>query len=41
VLRGGRTLDGHFSGGTDLGPVRIGGAIGGGTTAFSAIDAAQ
>ena len=38
----GRTLDGHFSGGTDLGPVRIGGAIGGGTTAaFSAIDAAR
>ena len=38
----GRTLDGHISGGTELGPVRIGGAIGGGTTAaFSAIDAAR
>ena len=36
----GRTLDGHASGGVDAGPVRLGGALGGGTTrAFSAIDA--
>jgi vitamin B12 transporter len=35
----GRTLDGHASGGFDAGPVRLGGAIGGGTTkAFSAIN---
>ncbi len=35
----GRTLDGHASGGFDAGPVRLGGALGGGTTkAFSAIN---
>ncbi len=35
----GRTLDGHASGGYDAGPVRLGGALGGGTTqAFSAIN---
>ena len=35
----GQTLDGHASGGFDAGPVRLGGAIGGGTTkAFSAIN---
>ncbi|HTN49190.1 MAG TPA: TonB-dependent receptor plug domain-containing protein, partial [Burkholderiaceae bacterium] len=38
----GRTLDGRVSGGTELGPVRVGGALGGGTTtAFSAIDAGR
>ena len=36
----GRTLDGHASGGFDAGAVRLGGALGGGTTkAFSAISA--
>lgn len=35
----GRTLDGTVSGGVDAGPVRLGGALGSGTTrAFSAID---
>jgi len=35
----GRTVDGHASGGVDAGPVRLGGAVGGGSTkAFSAID---
>lgn len=35
----GRTLDGTVSGGVDAGPVRLGGALGTGTTrAFSAID---
>ncbi len=35
----GRTLDGHASGGFDAGPVRLGGALGAGTTkAFSAIN---
>jgi len=35
----GRTADGHVSGGFDAGPMRLGGAVGGGTTkAFSAID---
>ena len=36
----GRTLGGYASGGVDAGPVRLGGALGSGTTrAFSAIDA--
>lgn len=36
----GRTVDGHASGGFDAGAVRLGGAVGGGSTkAFSAIDA--
>jgi vitamin B12 transporter len=36
----GRTLDGHASGGVDAGGVRLGGALGSGTTrAFSAINA--
>ncbi len=38
----GRTLDGRISAGADAGPVRLGGAVGGGTTAaFSTIDPAR
>ncbi|HSQ10936.1 MAG TPA: TonB-dependent receptor, partial [Burkholderiaceae bacterium] len=39
---GGRTLNGRASAGVDAGPVRLGGAIGGGTTqSFSSIDPAR
>ena len=38
----GRTLNARLSAGTDLGPVRLGGTVGGGTTsAFSAINVAR